>query len=542
MAEAKTIIGRVKTRKDSYNNWKIYDPNLLEGELVIATGNTMNTLNGMSMLVFGDGKKSFTDIVAGEKIGEHHPTSRSTNNAVFYSGIGAGYQLPVATTTDLGGIKINTNYFELDNNDRLQPVLYKIGGTEDFPTIEFDKRYRGVFNELEWVKSYDSIGFTLILNDVKGEDEQKELQPMGYDNPYAGTVVQYYKRDGLRKLNSFMGIDENGVPLVSKDYLFVDNGSGYNYSKMKQIATLDLNANQGVVHYNGLDNFSTVPVYPMQFELFVDGHLQREISYDPFSPENDLISVNTVEEYCTNITVNGNNYTLDNTNHCINLGDAIWTNAERDKLNTTYDATRTLRTDLDNAIKIIPNKIIFNGKDYPLNADKSFVIEENYTNLVPITSDDGSISIIAGGEGYHLSHYQPHMEISTIKNEIVVSKNKPQIIGIEDLEFDNLGHISKMKLNSYDLSNIIVEVEKISDLVTKTNQNSDELLTLQTKNNELTNQVNDLEDEVSTYIGVVEELRGKNEGLTARVHELNSLVEELVGRIEALENNNTESE
>ena len=460
MAEAKTIIGRVKTRKDSYLNWRTNDPYLLEGEVAIVTNNSMNTLNGMSMLVFGDGTKSFTELVAGEKTDEYHPTARSNNNVVFYSGIGAGYTLPTATRERIGGIKLNTNYFELDNNDRLQPILYKIGGTEDFPTIEFDRRYKGVFNELEWVKSYDSIGFTIILNDVHG-DSEKVLEPMGSDNPYAGTVVQYYKKSGNNKLNSFIGINQDGVPLVSKNYLLVDDGTGHNDAFMKQIATLDLSANSGVVWYEGLDNFSTAPVYPMNLKLFVDGHLQQEIEYNPFSPENSPIYVNTVENYCTNITVNGITYDL-NDNHNINLGQSIWTDTERDRLNWTFNKANSLQDDLNEVVETIPNRIIFNGQNYPMNADQSFIID----SVVPLSSNEGSIVVTSEGYGYNLEHYTPEMEIAEIRNEINISKNNTEIIGIETLTFDEKGHIAVLKLNQYNLSNLITDVE---DLKTENN-------------------------------------------------------------------------
>lgn len=107
---------RIQCKKDSYTNWLRQGSKiLLDGEIAFIEEQANTAL---TRLVVGNGTSSISTLTAGESRYENAPTDpfqRSNNYSVFYSGIGAGYQLPIATSTKLGGIRVDSSMFWIEN-------------------------------------------------------------------------------------------------------------------------------------------------------------------------------------------------------------------------------------------------------------------------------------------------------------------------------------------------------------------------------------------------------------------------------------------
>jgi hypothetical protein len=81
----------------------------MEGEIGVV--NKTNTKNAIKIVV-GNGTSTTSELLA--------------EGNVFYSGIGAGYILPTASNTLLGGIKISDTYFYTDGEVLKLKVLKSI--------------------------------------------------------------------------------------------------------------------------------------------------------------------------------------------------------------------------------------------------------------------------------------------------------------------------------------------------------------------------------------------------------------------------------
>jgi hypothetical protein len=73
--------------------------------------------SGAMALVIGDGSNTVGNLY------QENVSGNSTTD-IFFSGIGAGYQLPLASSGMRGGLKINPYYFDLQN-EQLNPLLLR---------------------------------------------------------------------------------------------------------------------------------------------------------------------------------------------------------------------------------------------------------------------------------------------------------------------------------------------------------------------------------------------------------------------------------
>jgi len=81
----------------------------MEGEIgIVNKPNTKNVAN----IVVGNGASTTSELLA--------------EGNVFYSGIGAGYTLPLASNTVLGGVKISDTYFYTDSGVLKLKILKSI--------------------------------------------------------------------------------------------------------------------------------------------------------------------------------------------------------------------------------------------------------------------------------------------------------------------------------------------------------------------------------------------------------------------------------
>lgn len=76
-----------------------------------------SSTGGAIALAIGDGASTVSDLYQRNIDGYN-------NTNIFFSGVGAGYQLPLASDTIRGGLKINPYYFSLQN-EQLNPLLLR---------------------------------------------------------------------------------------------------------------------------------------------------------------------------------------------------------------------------------------------------------------------------------------------------------------------------------------------------------------------------------------------------------------------------------
>ena len=83
------------------DKWDSISDTVALNELTIINDSTNKTI----ALCIGDGIKSPA---------EYYNNANDNSTNIFFPGIGAGYRLPVAKTSLLGGIKLNTSYFSIN--------------------------------------------------------------------------------------------------------------------------------------------------------------------------------------------------------------------------------------------------------------------------------------------------------------------------------------------------------------------------------------------------------------------------------------------
>lgn len=104
---------------NTLDGWE--EANAKPGDHSLLKTNELGVINsstgGAIALAIGDGASTVSDLYQRNIDGY-------TNNNIFFSGIGAGYQLPLASSGVLGGLKINPYYFDLQN-EQLNPLLLR---------------------------------------------------------------------------------------------------------------------------------------------------------------------------------------------------------------------------------------------------------------------------------------------------------------------------------------------------------------------------------------------------------------------------------
>lgn len=109
--ESDAVIGRISLRKDNIAQWSNYQTKTLRnGEVGFVDGGG----EMIPRMMVGDNASTVRDILGTKTLEDlskiTEPSQRvSDYGAVYYSGVGAGYKLPVASATQLGGIKVDNN-------------------------------------------------------------------------------------------------------------------------------------------------------------------------------------------------------------------------------------------------------------------------------------------------------------------------------------------------------------------------------------------------------------------------------------------------
>lgn len=440
MTEARTIIGRVKTRKDTHSNWTSINPTLFEGEIAFSTNAYKNT----TMLVVGKENTSFKDLITGERTGDN-PTNRSDNYAVFYSGIGAGYELPIATDKMLGGIKINPSYFQISNGF-LSPNLYtkndKYLNPEGkiVPTILLKEGYDlHVFGKV-WENSTrletpTITSFKILLNHGEGGPGDNILTAT---DPHSGLVIYNYNTNK----NAFLGIDKNGDITFSTEYKVNDPAISYLYHIPRM--TEAEYYKEGLLYHSGsvMYNQSTAN---LTIQIMQDGIESETIEYKPLG-ESKNITLNTMTDYCNNIRVNGVDYFV-NDQHYIDLGTAVWTNEMAENFVTMQQNVNTLLNDNTNIKNNLLNSIIFNGIQFnkPENA-QNISITISASDIINIENSD-TITVNRNNDTYSFNHYD--VDQSKVKQEMPTNTELSEedvMITINNISFDDRGHITELSL------------------------------------------------------------------------------------------------
>lgn len=431
----KEIKGRIELRYDSYNNWRSVNPILRSGEVGFAT---QESPLSTSCLFLGNGVSTINELLAEENGSEYEPSARSTSYAVFYSGIGAGYRLPVASESVIGGISIDPSYYEIISN-RLTPTSYTKQYISDLgQTIVLQEGYNfqvdGTIKctELTTSKEHIVTSYYIDLNTSIGEEA---TTPLNYSYPHAGMFIDHFQ-DGAsgQKISAFMGIDLDGYPRISSNYLKNDP---YGSPDLKYLVVAD-NISNGFLKINGgIASPVTLPTLTINYT--VDGGEFSQYFYN--GEEEVTLTLNTMSNYCTKIQVGETIYEV--ADNVINVGDSIWDETKNEEFDILKDSVQNIETNYT-------TKIIIDGKEFT-SANNTITID-NILEDLSIQSSNSTITIEKTEESYDLKHYNVNPNIETTP---AIGDYKSNILyTIGTLEVDSLGHITNLQLVRFDLSDI----------------------------------------------------------------------------------------
>lgn len=316
----KTVKGRIQHRIDNEENWKS-GTSLLKGEIGVALDSSGN----VEYMGFGN---SDTEVAL---------TTLENQKQVFYPGKGAGYELPFATTDEIGGIIINEDYYDKEA-DSLTP-RYMIKLNED----GFRKRVKQFYPETE-IEDYDAYNTFLMLMDTSDLTNKLNLGLDGdlYVSRLKAQTIEHISIEDHTISKQYLELytSEDPVPPLSEDQyigikfcnytsdsdiyaqLSIDN-SGILYffpqfgeDKKEQVITLSTQTTTderqlvSLTRENGKIQLKNNPISTLTVK-------QGDTStvYDPLGEENKEIEIpNVPEAYCEKIEFDGKEYEPDDNN------------------------------------------------------------------------------------------------------------------------------------------------------------------------------------------------------------------------------------
>lgn len=181
MAEPKIVKDiHIKQWNGDENYWSTQKP-LMEGEIGVI--NKTNTKNAIKIVV-GNGTSTTSELL--------------TEGNVFYAGIGAGYILPTASNTLLGGVKISDTYFYTDGEVLKLKVLKSIWDDNPDSPDEFNKANKSDNDAFisspatDWKLRGDFYAETLYADEARIKNVIYE-QETNVD--YYGKYIDVHKED-----------------------------------------------------------------------------------------------------------------------------------------------------------------------------------------------------------------------------------------------------------------------------------------------------------------------------------------------------------
>ena len=151
------------------DKWDSISDTVALNELTIINDSTNKTI----ALCIGDGIKSPA---------EYYNNANDNSTNIFFPGIGAGYRLPVAKTSLLGGIKLNTSYFSITDDGMFSPtfISYTNGmGENGGPILELPNKHNL------------TVHGTLTAENIVSEEK--------YQIQVAGEYIDVHKRTQMKR-------------------------------------------------------------------------------------------------------------------------------------------------------------------------------------------------------------------------------------------------------------------------------------------------------------------------------------------------------
>ena len=289
---------RILLRKDATSNWESNLGQVLgNGEVAFLEPVPGDSIGRM---IVGDGANNLRTLINSETSvagGDYSsmefaswldPLERSRLHAVFYSGIGAGYTLPTASSNLLGGIKIDNSMFKMDGD------YLKLS--------QFEVRYEeGKGYVIHIPNSNLEVDNTLYVHTLKSTDHYKDLGLfVDLNKKITDEVItlvnqtwRFYEQLNNRDLtniemidipftvkipvdeNNFEDIKYNSIFITDESILFVgaDGSTFVAYSKgaweSEHFRTIIFDNNATIVNYKNVDYINRLLElgYPTKDEL-----------------------------------------------------------------------------------------------------------------------------------------------------------------------------------------------------------------------------------------------------------------------------------
>lgn len=458
---------RINLSKDKYSNWYSNNPKLGNGELILSTAD--NEENVISFIMIGNGTDRFRMI-------------HNSGKNIFYPGIGAGYQLPTASNTELGGIKISSDYFTITNQTlypkflRYETYNYELAlVTQENVSLKVDnniyckKLAADQVNTKLWVEEeHIKIGDKYI--DLHIKLEGKSAPPILSNNEYCGIRFNNYRYDEADTAESDRSVAElsinnrgllyyststtsskyqilmlNPNTYTSEKYISIskDNNGFFNLKGISSIPITDISG-RGTLTLNIInkDTNSTLNSYSYSCNSSITADIKIPTVYcksirlnngSILTPDSDNnININVSTNYCNSIVVEGQTYNVD-TNNTITVGSLGFTDQDRIALNSSIKS-------------LTLNNTQYSGDNVTFNI--------NATTGLVANNSSGKVD---------LSHYKSadYIENSNLPYTEYDIYNNNSITTIVNVQRDELGHIT-----SYNNATLIFKtlVDKIKDL------------------------------------------------------------------------------
>ena len=466
---AQTVVNNVtlQLRQDTITNWESNQTKLKKGE---------------PGLIYNDGGSSLLALV----IGQNDSTEAITlyqEKLCFYPGKGAGYELPRASESVLGGIKIDTEYFDM-NGDTMQPnyLFYTIGYEKQQNinnnllitqpntdlAITGDLYFNNAYGEYLYVQNYHQEDYSSLnvanthISIHTSSDDTLDVDTLT-DTETAGLLFYNYKGseqelpESQRSVAEF-GVNNKGIlvytptkdmnrqhvltmnPLIAGQvdhgYLFVTRGEDgstqiepVNYIQPDNIAEM----NTLTINING-DSFQYSP-------NLKDAHLVNEVNF----------TIPTT--YCDTVVFNGVQYPVDGS-HTITISDVSFTEEDKDLLSKSINSITYLGktyTTTDHSVSLIDNRTSEGSDliDVSTIADTTTISHKIPQNIVSDEEIDGSnprdllennltyiASVVRDEYGHFKNYFRETIDTTSLKTRLETIETKIEQIlrRLEQLE------------------------------------------------------------------------------------------------------------
>lgn len=463
MAEPKKIEDVIlQLRQDTIENWEKNQTKLKKGEPGLIYSNSGSNPLG---LVFGNGDRE-----------EDLPLiSIYSNGQCFYPGKGAGYELPKASEAILGGIKINTSYFEM-SGEQLQPLtmVYTNLPTQHTPgnyaltlpettdlNIDGDLYFKKAYGDYLWVKHLDQEYETIT-------ETANQYSNIHYSNngDVIVNVLENGEREGLL-LHNYRTDEKDTIP------------------EYRTIAELSIN-NNGILLYSP-DNKNVefqhiLTMSPLTTGVLEEGFLfvtKSENGGTVVTPKQYIESEHLSNLSELTITVNGVDHI-----YSPNINDASYTNKVELTIPTSYCSTlifdgQTYIPDENNVISLSASNF---NEEYRQLVDKSVTqinfLGEAYTannHVLELhdnrswVGDNTSIEVNTVAGQSTISHKAP---VGFVQDEdldgsleVNIMTEPDKLVFISGVTRDSKGHVIKYERTTVNISDLLLKIKELEDRI-----------------------------------------------------------------------------